>query len=243
MNTPYFTRYRHGEFLQYLVDVLTIVDKEDLNALLLQPQRDQLQTLTDQIDDLFNRSQASAITQQLIALDDRRDRAIVGIRAYIESYQYHFDPALVTASTALRNDLNRHGNNIPRLSYQEETIVLSKIIEDWSTTTELTNAVTALNLGNWITELQDANTAFAESYIDRVTETSANPTTTIIGLRIEAITAYRALLAHIQAHATLGTNAIYDELDNQISTLAGQYNQVVDNRTTTPTSAEDDPQT
>ncbi len=243
MNTPYFARYRHSEFLQYLVDVLTIADKEDLNALQLQSQRDQLQTLVDQIDDLFNRSQASSITQQLIAIDDRRDRAIVGIRAYIESHQYHFDTTLVNASTALRNDLNRHGNNIPRLSYQEETIVLSKIIEDWTTVTELSNAVTTLNLSSWLTELQEANTIFADTYIDRVAETSANPATTIIGLRVDAIAAYRQLLAHIQAHAILGTNIVYNTLDTQISTLAGQYNQVVENRSnTTPTNTDDNPQ-
>ncbi len=233
MNAPYLNRYRHGEFLQYLKDILQLLGEQDIAALQLTTQHDALQPQVAAIDAAFKQSQGSEITQELITLDEQRDNALTGLRAVINGYQYHFEQATSNAAKALLNNIDNHGNNIQRLSYQEQTAVLNSIIADWEGQTELTAAVTALNLTTWLDYLKTTNSSFATRYLSRVEEQAANATGDIPELREQATTSYRALIAHIKAHATLATAPQHSTLLEQISVLAGQYNQVVDNRSAT----------
>ncbi|OED39852.1 hypothetical protein AB832_03820 [Flavobacteriaceae bacterium (ex Bugula neritina AB1)] len=228
-NTPYLNRYRNGEYLQYMKDVLQLVNDASLDTLTTQVGA--LNPIVDNIDAAFQQSQGSTLTQEIINLDERRDRAIVGLRSTTDGYTYHHDAATASAATALNTNIASHGARIQQLSYQEETATLDSIIADWETDSELTAAVTTLNLSGWLAELKAANAAFTTKYLERVEETAANPSENIPQLRNDATVAYRALTEHIGAHATLGTADGYNTLQDQISVLAGQYNQVVDNRT------------
>ena len=230
MNVPYLNRYRHGEILQYFKDILQLLGEQDIAALQLTAQHDALQPQVAAIDAAFKQSQGSDITQELITLDDERDNTLTGLRAVINGYQYHFEEATSNAAKALLSNVDNHGTNIQRLSYQEQTAVLDSIIADWEGQAELTAAVGTLNLTAWLAHLKTTNSNFATRYLARVEEQAANPTGDIPQLREEATASYRALIAHIEAHATLGTAAEHSTLLEQISVLAGQYNQVVDNR-------------
>lgn len=236
MNTPYLNRYRNAEFLQYMKDSLQLVNDANLNP--LTTQITVLTPVVTSIDAAFQQSQGSALTQDIIVLDERRDKTIVGLRSVTEGYTYHYDAAVASAATALNANIAAHGSNIQRLSYQEETAVLDSIITDWETDTELTAAVNLLNLGDWLAELKTANTAFTTKYLERVEETAASSVESIPQLRDTATTAYRELTDTINAHAVLNTAPDYVSLQDQLSVLAGQYNQVVDNRTADTNSNE-----
>ncbi|MFL1895814.1 hypothetical protein ACJRPK_08930 [Aquimarina sp. 2-A2] len=57
-------------------------------------------------------------------------------------------------------------------------------------------------------------------------------------LRVVVTDAYRVLVNHINAHATLEDTKEYDVLLNELDILAKHYNQTVDNRTTTATDTD-----
>ena len=114
------------------------------------------------------------------------------------------------------------------------------MLSDWETETDLVAAITTTQLTNWIAELKAANEAFNDRYIARVYEESATPGLSFTGIREEGVNSYKVLVAHIEAHATLGSNATHQELVNQIGTLAKQYNQTVSLRLRSDaTDAED----
>ena len=69
--------------------------------------------------------------------------------------------------------------------------------------------------------------------MERVGEQAASVTEKIPELRVAATKGYRQLMDHLQAHATLNTTPEHALLLEQISVLAGKYNQVVENRSTT----------
>jgi len=234
MNVPYLNRYRNGEYLQYMKDVLQLTNDAAIDN--LTPLTTTLSPLVASIDAAFQQSQGSVLTQDIITLDQRRDQAIVGLRSVTEGYKSHYDTAVVNAATTLHNNIASHGSKIQQLSYQEETAVLDSIITDWETESELQAAITVLNLTDWLAELKNANTAFVTKYLERVEETAANPSENIPIIRGQATEAYRNLIAHIDAHTTLATAEGYSILQSQLSVLAGQYNQVVDNRSSTTTS-------
>ncbi len=230
MNTPYLNRYRNGEYLQYMTDITELLSKQDLETLQLTAQKVTLDSIVHKIDAAFKQSQGSELTQEVVALDERRDRAIVGLRGVIDSYRYHFDSTITDAASILNNIIAAHGDNIQRLSYQEETAIINSIVKDMETEAEAIAAVATLHLGSWLAELKESNITFSAKYLDRVGEAALHPSSDIPKLRVQATEAYRTLVNHILAHATLGNTEAYTILLNQIDILAGQYNQVVNNR-------------
>ncbi len=230
MNIPFLNRYRNGEYLQYMTDFSELMNKVDVEALQLKQQKSALDPVIDKIDAAFKQSQGSGLTQEVIALDEQRDRAIVGLRGVTDSYKYHFDKSTVDAANALYDNIVAHGDNIQRLSYQEETAVINSIVKDWEEQQELKAAAMKLGLWKWLVALKDMNTHFSKKYLDRIGEAAQNPSVNIAKLREQATASYRTLVKHIQAHATLDGSEVYTNLLNQIDVLAGQYNQVVENR-------------
>lgn len=240
MNTPYLVRYRNGEFLQYMTDVLQLIDSQNAKTLKLEVQVGALQPLVTQIDNAYKQSQGSHLTQEVTALDETRDRYLTGIRSVIEGYTYHYDAAYANAAKTLLAILSAHGERIQKLSYREETAVLDSIFKDFEDHTAA-KAVQTLHLTTWIAELKASNARFTEAYLQRVSEAAAYPLANVPELRLQATEAYRALVKHIQAHRTLGGVQAYTTLVNEIDVLAGQYNQVIDNRRSTTTTETSEP--
>jgi len=231
MNTPMLDRYRNSEFLQYMKDVLGLLDAHDVSALSLTTQYNNLNEQINLMDGLFQQQLSSGITQELIDIDTTRDKAFSGIKGLLEAYMLHYDSATVNAARSLLYNLNNYGSGIPRMSYQAETAVIDSMLADWETEANLSAAVTALKLSDWIAELKARNENFNARYLARVTETASGSAESFTKIRDDGAMAYRDLHAHISAHATLGNNEIHKSLEKEISVLAKQYNQTVNVRT------------
>ncbi|MEY8860822.1 DUF6261 family protein [Tenacibaculum singaporense] len=240
MNSPYLNRYRNGEYLQYMKDILQLVNLQDVDALALTNPTNELTTIVNRIDSLYQQVQGSSLTQEIIALDTRRDKAITGIRTLVSAYTNHFNEATISAAKALLATINTYGTDIARKSYQEQTAILDSISKDFETEPELIQAISLLDIATWVAELKNANTEFSAKYIERVGETAASPENNIQELRTEASLTYRKLVLHIEAHATLSENEAYPTLLNEIDVLAKQYNLVVDNRSKSSTPATEE---
>jgi hypothetical protein len=240
METPNFSRYRNSEFLQYLKDVLELVNAQDVEALQLTLQRDGLQAEVSQLDTLFQQEQSSGFTEELLDLDERRDKAFIGLKGLLEAHQYHFDEATQTAARSLLFNLNSFGTNIPRMNYQSETAVIDSMLTDWNTEADLVAAVTTLNISSWVTELATANQTFNDRFLARISESAANPAMSFTNMRESSTNVYRELLAHMEAHAVLQNNAIYQTLLNEVNELTNHYNQTVYARIRTTSSDTDE---
>lgn len=236
MTTPYLTRYRNGEYLQYIKDVLDLVNKQDVDVLELTQQRNELTTNVNTIDATYQQSLGSALTQEIIDLDTRRDNAMIGIRAVASGFLYHYNTATKKQAQDIINTISIYGSDITRKNYQEETAVLNSLIKDLETKEEVTVAIAALSLNDWLAELKAANEAFTGKYLERVEETAANPSTSIIELRALTSIAYKNLISHIEAHNVLSNTVAYNTMLVEIEVLTKQYNLVVDNRTASNTT-------
>ena len=243
MNSPYLNRYRNAEYIQYMTDVLAFLEPHDLVALQLADPQTALVAVVEELNIAFKQPPGSELTPEIVALDDRRDRAISGLKRITESYTYHFMPQTAEAGSLLYLNISKHGDNLPRLGYQEQTAVLSSIIRDWESQAALVAAVSTLGLNAWLRELKTSNAEFAAKYLERVGKAAHNPAAPISELREQGTDTYRKLINHITAHATLSDNKVYTDLLNEIDVLAGKYNQTVQNRSTSNTPTDPEPPT
>ena len=225
------THLRNSEFIQFIKNLIEIVNSNDSEVLKVRAQCDDLADLLAILSALYKPNLGSAITQELQELDARRDDAIVGIEMFIKSSVHHFEPAKKEAARVLIDSLTTYGSGISRMNYQAESSTIDSVVEKWESKPKLVDAITTLDLTEWVTEMKTANGLFNQRYLDRIKEDADAPEQKTTGLRKQINQSYRTLLAHLGAHATLSGEAVYTEVIKQTNQLIEQYNKLVTGRT------------
>jgi hypothetical protein len=225
------TNLRNSEFLQFSNDFLGLVLLNDPRALKVQAQYDTFKAAASTIEALFKADRGSLITDELVALDERRDTAITGITAYVQSLTYHFNENTRAQANALAANLANYDTGVAKQNYQGETAIINSILTDWTEKPALKAAIAALNIADWQAELADANTAFNTKYLDRTREMGAASPDTLKEKRQEATKAYYTLRDFINSYYTLNEGAEpYNKTVNELNALITQYNNLLAGR-------------
>lgn len=167
-------KLRNDQFIQFQTDIVTIVGSNDPAKLLVKPWWDNLSTEMVEIDKLYKVPQGSVLTPEIEKADLRRDRAFSGINSVVNGYIFHFEPAFATAATLLQASIANYGTGIATQSLIAQTTIITNLMGDWKNTPDLQAAITQLNLVAWSDELDAANKAFNQLYIQRNKETAGN---------------------------------------------------------------------
>ncbi len=222
---------RNPEFLQFLKDCSSIVLTNDPAALKVTDQYNSVQIVRKTLEELFMPERSNPNTEDIIALDLRRDKAINGITAYAQSLTYHFDATTNVAATVLANYFSGYGSGIARENYTSETAILTNIVTDLTNKPNLSAAVATLQLIDWVTELDTANQAFNQKYLARTQEAATASTDTMKAKRLEAANAYYDLRNNLDAYFTITKGAEpFATTINQLNALIDQYNKLITGR-------------
>lgn len=240
---PHFTKFRISETLQFMTDGLSICEKYQPNQLQFTEKVTVLRNTTQTLNSSFKVDQGSSISAEIIALDQRRDLCFTGIHLCVDAFSYHFIPDIRNAASLILNSIDKYGKNITQLNYQAETSTLKSIIDSWTNDIRLTNALEALNISSWVTELKTVNEQFNKAYLSRVEEKALVPKANTLELRKKTIAAFRDLINNIEARATIALKGEYNPLISELNTLIGKYNSLVDVRrgTTKSTTSNNSP--
>ena len=230
INAIDLAKLRNGEFLQFGTNFSDLVESNNPKGLNVEVQHAVFKIKLNETAALFNMEKASAVTQELIVLDERRDRAITGISATIDGYCSHFIGETANAANLLANDLQLFGTGISRQNLQAETASINGIINDWETKPELTAALAALGLTTWKEELKTANLLFDQKYLERTREYSAANPDTIKAKREETMVAYYELRKYLEAYATIQNTPEYKKVISELNALIEQYNALINGR-------------
>lgn len=231
INAIDISKLRNSEFLQFSKDVLGIVSLNNPTTLQVKTQYDDFENITSTIESLFKSERGSIITNEIADLDARRDTAITGINTFIQALTYHFDEPTRKNAELLTKQLGNYGSGIAKENYQSETAIITSILNDWTTKPDLAAAITALNLTNWKTELENANSEFNTKYLARTQELGAASLDTIKQKRLEAANIYYKLRDFINSYYTLNDGAApYGKTVNELNALIDQYNVLLAGR-------------
>jgi len=218
--------YRNGEFLQFMKNVIAIYGKYDTTTLLLQDRLDLLTTTTAALDEVFMSSAAHELTPELQLLDQRRDKALMGIKLHLESLTYREEESIVKGAQLLTANYLSHGDRIDKLSYQQETAVIDAMLHDWNTAPNLAAAITTVNISTWVALLQQLNNTFNTQYIIRA-QTTVQPSQ-IDEKRLVIRSAYQELTLDTMSYSRIATNkAEYNSIIDGLNGLINDYNNAV----------------
>ena len=228
LKTAEFFNYRNGEFLQFAKNTGSIFTAFDLVALLLANRFAAFQVATEALNSVFQPILSSELTPDLTLLDTRRDKAIMGIKTYLDSQEFREEVDVVAAAQLLKANFASHGDRVDKLSYQQETAVVNAMLDDWKTGS-LATAVITLKLDNWIALLQNINTEFDAKYIDRAQ--SAPQPADIEAKRAVIIQSYNELTNDVIAYSRIAADKVpYLKIINGLNGLIDDYNTAAHQR-------------
>ena len=226
-----FRLLRNAELLQFMDYIIKAVERNNPTALKLDAKLLALKNVYTQLDALFKLPQDSLLTNDLQALDAKRDLAVRGISKLVDAYLNHFDPAYVDAAKLLERNLTMYGSQIYNMNYQAESTTLTNLIEDWTTQSSLADAVALLGLGDWKDDLNTNNSDFITRYSERNQEYSTESLDKIKAKRIEVYTAYYAVRDLITSYATIDSSvAGYQQLIREFNSYIDQYSTLLASR-------------
>jgi hypothetical protein len=233
-------KLRNSEFVQFGSAFSGFVGENNPVTLNVDPQFQFFNNKLDEMSGLFKLERASPITQALVLIDERRDKAINGIGGVIESYCNHFDGATSQAAKQLLTVLNLYGVGVARLNTQAETSTIKAIVKDWDSKPEFGAAILKLGLVEWVSELITANQLFESTYADRTREYGAANSETLKAKRAEAMLAYYELRKFIDANSVINPSAAIEKLINEVNSLIEQYNTLLNTRPSETKQENDD---
>lgn len=226
-------RLRIAELIQFLLDVLGITIKAGPAALGLDARTNMLTASVNTLENLYKQDSGSDVTDELVAIDDNRDRAYIGIRDYCKAILNHFNPVKANAARLLLNNLALYGDELNRKAFQEQTSIFRNFINDWQSRPELKEAVLELQLTEWIQYLAAQNDSFAERYVARAQERGGVTPDAVNQGRLAAYQAYKRLRDAIVSHATLNEGASgepYRQLIRDFNGIIKNYNNALARR-------------
>ena len=221
---------RNAEYLQFMKNVDSLVVANDPTVLNVVAQQAALNSSNALLDGLFKTQLANEITQELVLLDERRDKAINGLLFVISGFMYHYDAPTAQAANVLNDNLKLYGSGIAKQNYQAETATIASLVNDWETKTALTDAMTLLNLKDWKNELKAANELFDVKYLARTQEYGAANPDTLKAKREEANAIYYTLRDFLNSFSIVQPSVANTKVTNEINALVDQYNTLLNNR-------------
>ena len=223
-------KLRNAEFIQFIKNCLNIIQANNPATLRVQAQYDSLQGMLTVLEDLFLTEQGSAITEDVSAIDTRRDRAVTGFSLMANALTYHFDPVIAKHAETIKRLVDKYGGGIARENYQAETAIIDNLVADLNKPDAIT-AMAALNLDGWKKEMEQANKAFNDAYLLRTQQLGAVSKDKLLAKRLETNEVYYKLRNFIDSYYTINEGAgPYNKTTNELNALIDQYNTMMAGR-------------
>jgi hypothetical protein len=235
LKTPHLSSYRNAAHIQFNNDLIRICEVSNPDDLKIREQFELFKKGNIEMEEVYKLMQGSALTAKILAEDNLRDNYIIGIEKAADAFTHHFDPAFVEAAHLLLKHIQKYGQKIARMKYQDETAALKDLIDKQRSDEALKAAVILLGLEDWFIKTEESNNRFNDLYIERVKDNAEKPDGSLKDLRKESALHYKELEKHITANSVLNPSELYDTLIKEINLLIDKYN------TTRSKSKSDEP--
>ena len=209
------TKLRLMNFYQVMTNVQLFLSQEDLETLKLKDAAKVFDEKYKAFDAAVQPMRGDVDTKELNKLDERRDKALIGLYGHVRVFTGFPEEAKATAAQQLQAILLKYDKAPQTKPLREETAIVSNVVSDL----EVADAKAKLTLicaEKWLDELKDANKKFEAAYNAR-TQRNMDLVGQTKEKRIALDDEYRHLAHTINALATLGGEAPYKRLMSSIN--------------------------
>ncbi len=191
---------RNGLYLALMREIIHHVNDSPV-VQNVQQELDALEAGVAVLSPLYKMQRGSNFTKAIEQADFRRDAAVKGINMQINSYLHHYNADKQLAAKALTRVMKHWGKNVAEKNYVEESAIISAIVSNMTTQPTYKDAVTSLQLADWVDELQKANQDFNNYFLDRIGELGDKTKDRMKSKRLEVNKLYYKLREVLMAHA------------------------------------------
>lgn len=226
--TVRYSKLKNGEAVGFYRNIVDAANTAGATTLQIKSFVDALKDANNVVDGAFNGIFSSKFTEQLLALDSRRDDDLRGIKWAAKSAQLSRDANLVKAGNTVLKAIEKYGNNIENQASRVQTTIVRNIAQDAAATGAFKDALVLLGLDTWVVAMNAANNDFEAKFDERNTDYISNKSKISTSQAItNARAAYETLLKTIDARNTLDTTGIYTNLIDVINKTIKDTNTAV----------------
>ena len=228
-------RLRHVEHFQFAERVLQLCKEANVEKLTAV-----LKPLSDAIaaeDEALNQSKVMFGTEDLVKLDDARDKAYYALKMLVGMHLNSDDEETVKAAKRLREVMSRYPNTA-KVDYDTETGMIKNLIAD-TKEDDMPAMLARLNAVPAVTRLDNANKAFDAVFHNRVQVSEASGKFDVRALRYTVDKALDAVLTRITALIDLDPTPPIEKLVKQYNFLVEYRQNVLADRKSSNKSAHE----
>ena len=209
------TKLRLMNFYQVMTNVQLFLSQEDLETLKLKDAAKVFDEKYKAFDAAVQPMRGDVDTKELNKLDERRDKALIGLYGHVRVFTGFPEEAKATAAQQLQAILLKYDKAPQTKPLREETAIVSNVVSDLEVA-DTKAKLTLIGADKWLDELKDANKKFEAAYNAR-TQRNMDLVGQTKEKRIALDDEYRHLAHTINALATLGGEAPYKRLMSSIN--------------------------
>ena len=209
------TKLRLMNFYQVMTNVQLFLSQEDLETLKLKDAAKVFDEKYKAFDAAVQPMRGDVDTKELNKLDERRDKALIGLYGHVRVFTGFPEEAKATAAQQLQAILLKYDKAPQTKPLREETAIVSNVVSDLEVA-DAKAKLTLIGAEKWLDELKDANKKFEAAYNAR-TQRNMDLVGQTKERRIALDDEYRRLAHTINALATLGGEAPYKRLMSSIN--------------------------
>ena len=209
------TKLRLMNFYQVMTNVQLFLSQEDLETLKLKDAAKVFDEKYKAFDAAVQPMRGDVDTKELNKLDERRDKALMGLYGHVRVFTGFPEEAKATAAQQLQAILLKYDKAPQTKPLREETAIVSNVVSDLEVA-DAKAKLTLIGAEKWLDELKDANKKFEAAYNAR-TQRNMDLVGQTKERRIALDGEYRHLAHTINALATLGGEAPYKRLMSSIN--------------------------
>lgn len=224
-----FSKLRNNEQFQFSTEFKALVTKHDPEKLKVKALFDDYCKAYDAEDEAMLVVRKSAVSEDIVNADIRRDNDFRGFADAVKAAQKHFNPQVVTAAKKVKILLDTIGNVAPMANDQETSKIYNLIQELRSPA--YSSEVALMKLEDWVAQLEEANQAFEALTRQRVEEVSQRTLLKVKETRIAVDEQYRNIITRIEAYLNIGEEvSVYEAFIAELNALIDNYRNLLAQR-------------
>jgi hypothetical protein len=216
-------KLRNNVHFEFMSSILALLQTLGATISLIAGVLSKFAALIKEEDDSLIQLRRYETTQEIHDEDGRRDNAFSRMYSLVRFGFKHFDETKRKAAERVYN-IMKEFKNAPRLPLAEESAVIHNLLQKLET---VSDDITLLGLGEWVSEMKDANGKVRALMAERESEAAYKTQHKVKTVRVAVDEAYHELLACLEVVAIVENSDACKQLLAEINARINEYNNVL----------------